>query len=60
MNFTPKRAGAPHVPRAAGGAFAYAGLGAVVEAARELRERGTHGYWERVRTGLDAVRGAFG
>ena len=43
-----------------GGAFAYAALGAVVEAARELREDGTYGFWERARPGADAARAAFG
>jgi 2-methylisocitrate lyase-like PEP mutase family enzyme len=42
-----------------GGAFAFAALGALVEAARELRERGTYGYLERSRTGAEAVRRAF-
>ncbi len=63
------RPGAPSVSELAavgvarvsvGGAFAYAALGAVVDAARELRDHGTYGYWENVRTGVDAVRGAFG
>jgi 2-methylisocitrate lyase-like PEP mutase family enzyme len=43
-----------------GGAFAFAGLGAVVEAARELREDGTYGYFERSRAGIQAARAAFG
>jgi 2-methylisocitrate lyase-like PEP mutase family enzyme len=30
-----------------GGAFAYAGLGAVAQAATELRDQGTYGYWEQ-------------
>ena len=42
-----------------GGAFAFAALGSVVDAARELRERGTYGFRERSRIGLTAVRGAF-
>jgi 2-methylisocitrate lyase-like PEP mutase family enzyme len=41
-----------------GGAFAYVALGAVVEAARELREQGTYGYWERARVGAGAYRAA--
>jgi 2-methylisocitrate lyase-like PEP mutase family enzyme len=41
-----------------GGAFAYVGLGAVVEAARELREQGTYGYWDRARVGAGAFRAA--
>jgi 2-methylisocitrate lyase-like PEP mutase family enzyme len=43
-----------------GGAFAFAGLGAVVEAARELREEGTYGYWPRARAGSEAAKKAFG
>nr|MBA3746504.1 isocitrate lyase/phosphoenolpyruvate mutase family protein [Solirubrobacterales bacterium] len=42
-----------------GGAFAYAALGALVEAARELRESGTYGFWERASTGSNAARAAF-
>ena len=42
-----------------GGAFAFAALGALVDAANELREHGTYGYLERARTGVDAVRQAF-
>jgi 2-methylisocitrate lyase-like PEP mutase family enzyme len=43
-----------------GGAFAFAALGAAIEAARELREQGTYGYWSRARTGAAAARAAFG
>jgi len=42
-----------------GGAFAYAALGAVVEAGRELLEEGTFGYGERAGTGATAARSAF-
>lgn len=42
-----------------GGAFAFAALGATVEAARELREDGTYGYMERAGVGLRAARSAF-
>ncbi|HEY6697295.1 MAG TPA: isocitrate lyase/phosphoenolpyruvate mutase family protein [Acidimicrobiales bacterium] len=42
-----------------GGAFAFAALGSVVDAARELREQGTYGFRERSRVGLTAVREAF-
>lgn len=42
-----------------GGAFAYAGLGAVAEAAAELRDQGTYGYWEQARSGSAAARAAF-
>jgi 2-methylisocitrate lyase-like PEP mutase family enzyme len=43
-----------------GGAFAFAALDAVVEAARELREDGTYAYFERARAGSRAARAAFG
>jgi 2-methylisocitrate lyase-like PEP mutase family enzyme len=61
--------GAPSVPELAslgvarvsvGGAFAYAALGALVEAAAELRDRGEYGFWERAGTGARAAREAFG
>ena len=42
-----------------GGAFAFAALGAVVEAARELREEGTYGFRERAGVGSKAARAAF-
>lgn len=42
-----------------GGAFAYAAFGALVEAAQELRDRGTYDFWERALTGAAAVRSAF-
>jgi 2-methylisocitrate lyase-like PEP mutase family enzyme len=42
-----------------GGAFAFAALGAVVEAADELREQGTYGFWERAGAGVAAVKRAF-
>jgi 2-methylisocitrate lyase-like PEP mutase family enzyme len=42
-----------------GGAFAYVALGAVVDAAAELREQGTYGFWDRVRVGGAAARTAF-
>jgi 2-methylisocitrate lyase-like PEP mutase family enzyme len=62
------RPGAPSVAELAavgvrrvsvGGAFAYAALGATVEAARELLEEGTYGYFERAGIGLQAARSAF-
>jgi 2-methylisocitrate lyase-like PEP mutase family enzyme len=43
-----------------GGAFAFAALGAVVEAANELREAGTYGFWELAKVGGKAAREAFG
>jgi 2-methylisocitrate lyase-like PEP mutase family enzyme len=60
-------AGSPAVPELAaagvsrvsvGGAFAFAALGAVVEAARELQEKGTYGYLSRTREGGTAFRAA--
>jgi len=42
-----------------GGAFAYAALGAAVEAARELLDEGTYGYFERAGVGMQAARPAF-
>jgi hypothetical protein len=32
----------------------------VVEAARELLEEGTYGFWERARAGAKGARAAFG
>jgi 2-methylisocitrate lyase-like PEP mutase family enzyme len=43
-----------------GGAFAFAALGAAVEAARELREQGTYGFRELAAAGAQAARAAFG
>ena len=43
-----------------GGAFAFAALGAMVEAATELRQAGTYRYLEQAGSGRDAVRSAFG
>jgi 2-methylisocitrate lyase-like PEP mutase family enzyme len=42
-----------------GGAFAFAALGAVVEAARELREQGTYGYLAASAIGREAASRAF-
>jgi hypothetical protein len=42
-----------------GGAFAFAALGALCEAAAELRDRGTYGYLERTASGVRAARSAF-
>jgi 2-methylisocitrate lyase-like PEP mutase family enzyme len=62
------RPGAPSVAELAevgvrrvsvGGAFAYAALGAAVDAARELLDEGTYGYFERAGVGLQAARVAF-
>ncbi len=43
-----------------GGAFAFAALGAVVEAANELKDEGTYSYWKRAGLGARAARSAFG
>ncbi len=42
-----------------GGAFAFAALGTLIEAAVELRDRGTYSFLERSAAGLEAVREAF-
>jgi 2-methylisocitrate lyase-like PEP mutase family enzyme len=42
-----------------GGAFAFAALGAVVQAAQELRAHGTYGYASRAAVGSKAARSAF-
>ncbi len=42
-----------------GGAFAFAALGALREAAEELRDRGTYEYLERTAFGAKAARAAF-
>lgn len=43
-----------------GGSFAFAALGALVEAATELRDQGTYGFQSRVREGKAAAQTAFG
>ncbi len=43
-----------------GGAFAFVAIAAVVQAAQELSEEGTYGFWERVSIGVQAARSAFG
>jgi 2-methylisocitrate lyase-like PEP mutase family enzyme len=43
-----------------GGSFAYYALDALAHAARELRDHGSYGYWDRVRSGAAAARAAFG
>jgi 2-methylisocitrate lyase-like PEP mutase family enzyme len=42
-----------------GGALCFAAIGAVVEAANELMEHGTYGFFERTAVGLKAARAAF-
>jgi 2-methylisocitrate lyase-like PEP mutase family enzyme len=62
------RPGAPSVAELAalgvrrvsvGGAFAFAALAALVQAASELRDQGTYAYAERAAAGLRAAREAF-
>ncbi len=43
-----------------GGAFAFAALSGLVDAARELLDRGTYGYTARAGVGSQAARDAFG
>jgi 2-methylisocitrate lyase-like PEP mutase family enzyme len=43
-----------------GGAFAFAALGAVVDAARELLDEGTYRFWDHAGPGAAAARAAFG
>jgi 2-methylisocitrate lyase-like PEP mutase family enzyme len=43
-----------------GGAFAFTALGALVAAARELREQGTYGFWSVAGVGSAASAAAFG
>ena len=61
--------GGPTVPELAeagvsrvsvGGGFAWVAAGAVVNAARELLDHGTYGWWETGAVGAKAVRSAFG
>jgi 2-methylisocitrate lyase-like PEP mutase family enzyme len=42
-----------------GGAFAFAAMGAVVEAALELQQEGTYGFWDHAAVGVKATRSAF-
>jgi 2-methylisocitrate lyase-like PEP mutase family enzyme len=42
-----------------GGAFAYAAMAAVIDAARELRDQGTYGYTAKVPAARTAARAAF-
>jgi 2-methylisocitrate lyase-like PEP mutase family enzyme len=43
-----------------GGAFAFAALSALAQAAHELSERGTYGYWAAAADGIKAARDAYG
>ncbi len=42
-----------------GGAFAFAALGALVEAGRELLDAGTYGFWARAKIGREIAGAAF-
>jgi 2-methylisocitrate lyase-like PEP mutase family enzyme len=42
-----------------GGGFAFAAYGALVEAARELLDQGTYGFWDRAKIGRKAAQEAF-
>jgi len=42
-----------------GGAFAFAAYGTLIEAARELLDQGTYGYWAKTEVGRAAVREVF-
>jgi len=63
------RPGAPSVSELAevgvsrvsvGGGFAFTALGGLTEAAKELIEKGTYGFWDRGRVGARAAAAAFG
>ena len=43
-----------------GGAFAFAALGALIQAAKELAEDGTYTFWERAGIGAQGAGSAFG
>jgi 2-methylisocitrate lyase-like PEP mutase family enzyme len=43
-----------------GGGFAFAALGALAAAGRELLDHGTYGFWENAGPGAKAARAAFG
>jgi len=42
-----------------GGAFAYAALNGLIEAATELRDNGTFGYWAAVAAARPTIRAAL-
>jgi 2-methylisocitrate lyase-like PEP mutase family enzyme len=42
-----------------GGAFAFAAYGAMIEAATELRDQGTYGYWAKTKIARSAVSEVF-
>lgn len=43
-----------------GGGFAFAALGALVDAGRELLEEGTYSFWELAKVGAQSAHSAFG
>jgi 2-methylisocitrate lyase-like PEP mutase family enzyme len=43
-----------------GGGFAFAAIGAVVEAGLELLNEGTYTFWERAGAGWERAHSAFG
>jgi 2-methylisocitrate lyase-like PEP mutase family enzyme len=60
--------GCPPVPELAaagvrrisvGGAFAFSAYAALLEAAAELRDHGTYGYWTQTTVGRNAIRASF-
>jgi 2-methylisocitrate lyase-like PEP mutase family enzyme len=55
----PELAGAGAARISVGAAFAFAALGAAAEAARELLEQGTYGWWEHTAVGAKAAQSAF-
>jgi 2-methylisocitrate lyase-like PEP mutase family enzyme len=55
----PELAGAGVKRVSVGGAFAYVAIGAVVEAARELLDHGTYGFWATAAPGGAVAREAF-
>jgi 2-methylisocitrate lyase-like PEP mutase family enzyme len=42
-----------------GGSFAYAALAGLIDAATELRDKGSYSYWERVAGARQTIRDAF-
>jgi 2-methylisocitrate lyase-like PEP mutase family enzyme len=43
-----------------GGTFAYVAFAGLIDAAAELKDRGTYGYWDRVVAARRAIKDAFG
>ena len=42
-----------------GGAFSYVAIAAAIEAARELKDRGTYGFWKTAGAGAQVARRAW-